>query len=195
MKKLICFLFAVLFFVPLSFSQVKRVYAEKESSYIKYKLTHPLHEVEASSKDQICVIDADTVNKKIKGALVQVGVATFNSGNSNRDSHAMEVIDAIKYPAAKFLSDKIVQTGDSLKISGKLTFHGVTKEIVVSAFQKWDNKNLEVDGKFDISLTTYKIDRPTLLLMPVNDDLKFWFKEVLNYSTIFKIIPGISGYY
>lgn len=177
MKKTTGFLLALFLISTVSFGQVKRIYAEKEGSFIKYKLTHPLHEVEATSHDEVCVIDADTAKKEIKQALVQVGVATFNSGNSNRDSHAMEVIDAITYPAAKFLSDKITQKGDSLEISGKLTFHGITKEVTIAAFQKWGARSLEVDGKFDISLTAYKIDRPTLLLMPVNDDLKFWFKE------------------
>lgn len=126
------------------------------------------------------MIEADVAKKEIKAALVQVGVATFNSGNSNRDSHAMEVIDAITYPSAKFLSDKITADGDSLKISGKLTFHGITKDIVISAYQKWGDKSLEVDGRFDISLTAYKIDRPELLLIPVDDTLKFSFKEVFN---------------
>lgn len=180
MKKIICLLVSVFLFSSLSPAQVKRLYAEKDDSFLKYKLTHPLHEVEAISKEQTCVIEVDTSAKVVKQALVQVGVATFNSGNSNRDSHAMEVIDAITYPSARFLSDKVSQTGDSLKISGKLTFHGITKEITISAFRKWGDKNLEVDGNFDISLTEFKIDRPTLLLMPVNDDLKFSFKEVFN---------------
>jgi len=180
MKKIMCVLIAVFLAGTFSFAQVKRIYAEKNGSFIKYKLTHPLHEVEATSTSEVCVIDADTAKREIKQALVQVGVTTFDSGNSNRDSHAMEVIDAITYPAAKFLSDKITQNGDSLKISGKLTFHGITKEITIDAIQKWGPKNLEVDGKFDISLTAFKVDRPTLLLMPINDDMKFWFQENFN---------------
>ena len=56
MKKIISLCLVVLFTVPLTFAQVKRIYAEKESSYIKYKLTHPLHEVEAQSKDQMFLL-------------------------------------------------------------------------------------------------------------------------------------------
>jgi polyisoprenoid-binding protein YceI len=180
MKKIICFFVIALAATPLLTAQIQRKYADKTYSYIKYYLSHPLHEVEATSTDQVCVIDIDISQKQIKAALVQVGVASFNSGNSNRDSHAMEVVNAIQYPAAKFLSDKIEQNGDSLKISGKLTFHGVTKEIYINAVQKWEDKNMEIDGGFDISLTEFKIDRPTLLLMPVSDDLKFSFKEFFN---------------
>lgn len=180
MKKIICFLFSVLLITPVLMAQVKRMYADKNDSFITYKLTHPLHEVEATSKDETCVIDADISKKEIKASLVQVGVTTFDSGNSNRDSHAMEVVKAIQYPSAKFLSDNIVQNGDSLKISGKLTFHGITNEVVIYALQKWGDKNLEVDGEFDISLTAYNVERPQLLLIPVSDDLKFTFKEFFN---------------
>ncbi len=180
MKRIIYFFLLIVLSVPTVNAQIKRLYADKDESYIKYQLTHPLHEIEAESKDQTCVINADISAKKIKQALVQTAVSTFNSGNSNRDSHAMEVINAIQYPEARFLSDKIAQDGDSLKISGKLTFHGITKEITISAFQNWGDGKLEVDGKFAISLTEFKIERPALLLIPVNDDLKFNFKEVFE---------------
>ncbi len=46
--------------------------------------------------------------------------------------------------------------------------------------QKWSGNKLEVDGKFDLSLTAFKVERPTLLFMPVNDLLKFKFKEVFD---------------
>ena len=118
--------------------------------------------------------------RTIKKVEVQVDVTTFDSGNSNRDSHAMEVIDALDYPDADFTSSSVKSSGDSLKVYGKLTFHGVTKDIVISAFEKWNGKNLIVKGNFNISLTEFKIDRPSLLLIPVNDALKFSFVENFN---------------
>jgi len=171
MKKSI-YVFLALVIVSFSVdAQVTRLQANQDESFIKYKLTHPLHEVEAISKKGICIVNADTAAKKIK---------QFDSGNSNRDSHAMEVINAIKYPGAKFLSSNIVYKGDTLIISGAMTFHGITKNIIFDAVQKWTNNKLEIDGSFKLSLTAYKVDRPTLLMMPVNDDLDFTIKEVFN---------------
>jgi len=141
------------------------VHLLKESS-ITYQLTHPLHEIESTSKDSHCVISVDVEKKEITQVSVQVDVTTFNSGNSSRDSHAMEVIDALSYPEANFTSTNIAQYGDSLKISGKLTFHGITKDIRITATSKWTNNKLIVNGKFEISLTAFKVERPSLLKIP-----------------------------
>jgi polyisoprenoid-binding protein YceI len=92
----------------------------------------------------------------------------------------MEVIDAISYPKVKFTSTSIVKNGDRLKITGKLTFHGVTKEINFDALPKWESNKLTVTGNFVISLTEFKVERPSLLMIPVKDELRFSFVEVLN---------------
>ncbi|MEO8399626.1 MAG: YceI family protein [Ignavibacteriaceae bacterium] len=161
-------------------AQSRKIEAIKEESSITYKLKHPLHEVEAVSKESQCVVEVDPSIKKIYAAAVRVDVMSFNSGNSNRDSHAMEVIDALTYPQVVFTSDSITQNNDSLKITGKLVFKGITKEITIGAVSKWQTDKLEVDGNFDISLTEFYIERPSLLLIPVEDTLKFSFKEIFN---------------
>ena len=103
----------------------------------------------------------------------QVDVTTFDSGNSNRDSHAMEVIDAITYPEVNFSSTSIVQTGDSVHVKGKLIFHGVTKDVDIAGTSTWSNNKLLLQGGFAVSLTAFNIERPSLLLIPVEDALSF----------------------
>jgi len=179
-KKISLVLLSFLLCSTFLFSQQKRLEAVKQESWITYKLTHPLHEVESTSKEAACYIDADVANKQIKAVAVQVGVTSFNSGNSNRDSHAMEVVDALDYPYARFISSSVTQNGDSVKAFGKLTFHGVTKDVEILAKENWSDKELVLDGGFNISLTEFKIKRPSLLLIPVNDTLKFTFHQVFN---------------
>jgi polyisoprenoid-binding protein YceI len=104
-----------------------------------------------------------------------VDVTTFDSGNSNRDSHAMEVIDALDYPEATFSSTSITQKGDSLAVAGKLTFHGVTRDIVIPALAKWSGRGVAITGAFHLSLTEYHVERPALFLIPVDDTLSFTF--------------------
>ena len=177
-------IYAVLFLLLIQFTvvfpQTRQLDAVKKESTITYQLTHPLHEIESTSKDAYCTIEIDSGKKEIKKVTVQVDVTTFDSGNSSRDSHAMEVIDALSFPDSKFESSSIQQKGDSLKISGKLTFHGVTKDIIISAAAKWSTNKLVVEGHFDISLTAFNVERPSLLLIPVKDDLKFTLKQVFN---------------
>lgn len=167
-------------FGSLAFAQVKQLQAVKNESYVTYKLSHPLHEVEATSKDVYCIINIDPVKKEIKNVSVQIDVTSFDSGNSNRDSHAMETVDAISYPDVRFISTSIYQEGDSLKIHGNLTFHGVTKNIYIAGAAKWTDSKLVVNGSFDISLTAFKVPRPALLLIPVSDDLKFTLMQTFN---------------
>ena len=173
-------LLALLFLVTTSKAQTKKIQADKKESSVTYHMTHPLHEIEATSKDIGCWADLDPAKKEITHVYVQIDVTTFDGGNSNRDSHAMEVIDAISYPKVKFTSTSIIQNGDKLKVTGKLTFHGITKEITFDALSKWESNKVTVSGNFVISLTEFKIERPSLLLIPVNDELRFSFVEVLN---------------
>jgi len=171
----------VLITVSAVTAQIKKIEAVKKESSITYKLTHPLHEIESTSKESTCRLDVDLTSKQIKNALVVVDVMTFNSGNSNRDSHAMEVIDAISYPEARFICSNIVQKGDSVKAYGKLAFHGVVKNVTLSASVKWESNKLLIDGWFNISLTEFKVERPSLLLIPCNDILKFTFTQAFNF--------------
>ncbi len=164
----------------LSFAQVKKIEAVKAESSITYKLTHPMHEIEAVSKEAYCAVDAEVASKAIKHTYVKVPVMSFNSGNSSRDSHAMEVIDAISYPDAKFVSTNIIQTGDTLFVTGKMTFHGVTNMLSFNAVCKWSDDKLVVTGTFALSLTAYKVERPSLLMVPVKDDL--WFTLIQTFK-------------
>jgi polyisoprenoid-binding protein YceI len=154
-------------------AQTKTVEALKNESSISYYLTHPLHHIEATSKDPWFRIEVDPAKMEIKSVLAQVDVMTFDSGNSNRDSHAMEVVESIRYPDVRFTSTNVTQNGDSLRVAGKLTFHGITKDIVMDGVAKWSPGRLDVHGSFDISLTEFKIERPSLLMIPVDDQLKF----------------------
>jgi polyisoprenoid-binding protein YceI len=102
-----------------------------------------------------------------------VDVTSFDSGNSNRDSHAMEVVDAMSFPEVTFSSTSIIAQGNSLIISGKLTFHGVTNDVTAIASPEWGSDKLIVHAKMPISLTAFKVERPSLLFIPVHDTLRF----------------------
>ena len=168
---------ALCFFISnaITGAQTKQLELLKDESSITYRIVHPLHEIEATSKDATYQLEVDPAKKEIVSVSATVDVTTFDSGNSNRDSHAMEVIDAISYPEVSFVSSSVTETGDSLKVTGKLTFHGVTRDIVAIAASKWSVDKIEVRGSFVLSLTDFKIERPSLLMIPVEDALRFTF--------------------
>jgi len=150
--------------------------------WISYRLVHPLHAIEAKSLSPEYKVELDPTTKEIKTVTAQVDVTTFDSGNSNRDSHAMEVIDALTYPDVEFTSTSIVQKDDSLFVTGKLTFHGVTKEITMAGTAQWQSNRLDVFGAFTIGLTEFKVDRPSLLMIPVEDKLSFTLAAAFSWK-------------
>lgn len=158
-------------------SETKKIVAIKGESVLRYSLSHPLHKVEATSKDFLCEIEvAET--KEIKSARVVADVMSFDSGNSNRDSHAMEIIDAFAHPDVSFASDEIAANGDALTISGKLTFHGVTKPIAIEATRRAQNGKTIIEGKMTVKLADYGVERPKLALIPTDEFLYISFVVV-----------------
>jgi len=148
----------------------------KDESSVSYTLVHAFHTVEATSRNVSYRLEVDPAQKEIRSVTAQVDVTTFDSGNSNRDSHAMEVIDAISFPDVTFSSTSVSRDGDNLTVSGKLTFHGITNDITATGTSKWSPGKLEFQGAFALSLTAFKVERPALLLIPVSDTLRFSLK-------------------
>jgi polyisoprenoid-binding protein YceI len=163
----------LLFAVAAGVGQSKAVEAIKDESTIAYQINHTLHHIEATSKDGWFRVELDPAKHEIKSVTAQVDVMTFDSGNSNRDSHAMEVVESIKYPDVTFASTSVTQNGDSLSVAGRLTFHGVTNDIMMKGAATWSQNKVEVQGSFEVSITAFKIERPSLLMIPVDDALKF----------------------
>ena len=63
-------------------------------------------------------------------------------------------------------------------IKGFLFFHGIKKEITIPVNFTLDDKKIKVDADFSISLTDYKIKRPSLLT------IKFFFKMLESLPTV-----------
>jgi polyisoprenoid-binding protein YceI len=154
-------------------AQVKTVESAATSSFLTYRLPHPLHEIESTSREVRYRVGIDTVKHEIKSVTATVDVMTFNSGNSNRDSHAMEAVDALTYPEAGFTGGAIIQNGDSINVAGMVTFHGVSKAATMRGTVRWLPDRVEVKGGFSLSLTEYGVERPSLLMIPVGDTLRF----------------------
>lgn len=64
-----------------------------------------------------------------------IDVSSINTRNQKRDDHlkSPDFFDATKYPTMTFKSKKIEAAGEGkFKVTGDLTLHGVTKEVVLN---------------------------------------------------------------
>jgi polyisoprenoid-binding protein YceI len=152
--------------------------AIKDQSSMTYLLIHPLHRVEAVSKDLTAEIDYDDATHTVLRATFSADISTFDSGNSSRDSHAMEVLDALTFPDVSYKSTAIESSGPRLLMHGDLTFHGQTHPVDATASAAASSDRLTVEGSSIVSLTAFGIERPSLLMIPTEDSLRISFKVV-----------------
>ena len=156
---------------------------EKESS-VTYKLHHKFHDVAATSKLIKCIIDYDPVKERINRVTAVADVTTFDSGNGNLDSHAMEVVEALKYPKVTFKSTSITESeNNTLNVRGILTFHGVSKEIFFKANKIRKGNTMEVYGNFPLSLDEFKVKRPSLMFVKLDDKMEMSFHCTFEVSS------------
>ena len=144
-----------------------------------------MHEFTGVSKKFRCAVDLpeDTLKARI---YVKAGIVEFNSGNSSRDGNMLEVTEAAKYPYVEFASDSVRKGGMDDKgqqlwrVFGRLSFHGVKKPVNFLVRPLIGGGKVRIEGIFDISLTEFKIERPSLLMIPVDDALQIRISVVAN---------------
>ncbi len=159
----------------------KKYFCDQNLSSITYEMNHPLHTWTGVNKKITAVILTNAERTKAYQVAVAAKIVGFDSDNANRDSHMIEVTEAIKYPIVTFKSSSIVPNGKLWKITGMLTFHGVSKEISFDAEKKDTKDQVVITGAFSVKLTDFKIDPPSLMGMATDDELK------INFEMIFKI--------
>lgn len=152
----------------------KAYQAIKGESTLSYHMVHPMHKITGVSRDFLCTVDlsADTVSSRIK---VSALISSFDSKNSSRDSHAMEMVQARKYPTVEFASESVKAEGDGYLVAGKLTFHGRTKPVSFHVTPHFQGQKVEITGGFAVKLSDFDVERPSLLFVKTEDKLTIDF--------------------
>ncbi len=151
---------------------------EQASSSITYTMKHKLHTWDGTSK-QVNV--ASKWNEdKLEQISVLAKVSSFNSGLSSRDSHMIEVLDALAIPNITFSSTSIKYNGAEILTTGKLQFHGVTKEVQFIVRAKKENNQWLYEGEFPVLLESFNVERPSLLFVKTDNSMN------IKFSLVFK---------
>ncbi len=181
MKNILAFLGLLILSSSISLHMdKKKINVNKAESNLQYGLTHPLHSFDAKAKDFKCVIAFNEENKTIEAVAVVIQIRDFDSENSNRDSHVIEVLEALKFPSVTFTCNEINYTGNSITANGKLNFHGVSKPFTLIAEQKMENTKLILTGNFNVDMTEFGVDPPGLMGLKTEKDIKLGYKMTFN---------------
>ena len=160
----------------------RKVMADKALSTVSYAAKHPLHSWEGVSHDVNCAMIYNDESKQPESIAVSIKVASFDSANNNRDSHAMETLEGIKYPNVTFVSSD-VKAGEngSLEAKGNLTFHGLTKPVTLQATRKEAGGKMTLTGEFPVMMSAYNVERPSLMGMKTEDAM------ILRFNVVFSL--------
>ena len=149
-------------------------------STIRYHVNHKLHAADGHSStiEGKAVIQPD--GKVL--TMLRVPVASFDSGDANRDSNMRETLEASKYPFVVFkgVTNLVFPAarGKPLPttIQGELDFHGVKRPLQVPVTLEFAaDGSATVTGKLHVSLESYKVERPSLLMIRLDDDCAVQF--------------------
>lgn len=142
---------------------------------VEYRMVHKFHKVTGVSKAMVVRGTVDGSGLKL---MARAQVRTFDSDNANRDEHMMETVEGEKYP---WVSVRAAAPGFKLPTSGSATInvnaevelHGVpvTHPIAIKVETK-DGVHFKASFEFDESLTAHKIERPSLMFVPVDDNIR-----------------------
>ncbi len=75
----------------------------------------------------------DPANPTATTVEATIDAASIDTRNEKRDEHlkSPDFLDVAKFPTLTFKSTKVEKAGDTWKLTGDLTLHGVTKSVVL----------------------------------------------------------------
>jgi polyisoprenoid-binding protein YceI len=143
-------------------------------SAIRFHVHHKLHssDGQSSSIEGKAVVQPD--GKVL--AMIRVPIASFDSGDANRDANMRDTLEVGRFPFVVFKGvTSLVMPAAQAKgipttIQGELEFHGVKQHVEVPAtLQFAGDGSARVTGKMTLSLDSYRIERPSLLMIKLDD--------------------------
>jgi polyisoprenoid-binding protein YceI len=149
-----------------------------DASSVTYHIVHKLHRVDGTSKKvegRARVQSAGPTQ-----VAIRIPVESFDSANVNRDAHMKESVEAARYPTVEL---KAVTDGIAVperfpatynkQWKAQLSFHGVTHDLEIPVTVRFDAADKVVaTTSFSISLDQYKVERPSLMFVKIDDAMK-----------------------
>jgi polyisoprenoid-binding protein YceI len=156
--------------------ELKNIDTTKSS--ISYSGNHFLHKWSAENNNLSGLIKID--NENILNIGVVAKVADFKSGNSSLDSNSYRVLEALKFPNIIFKSVSVTSINGLSNIKGLIVFHGIEKNIDVNVKLTTIENTTQINGEFTISLSDFSVDRPSLLLRKIDNQITIVFELVFS---------------
>jgi len=142
-----------------------------QQSTLTYHVSHPLHQVEgvshAARGKGVCQAGQCDF-------LVAVPVKSFDSGDSNRDLHMIQVARGGQFPmvTVRFRLPEAALSQSAIPVDLDVEFAGQTAHYKQVAFQKaMQGSDARISGTIPAKMSDFKIEPPSLLAIPTKDEI------------------------
>ena len=142
-----------------------------KQSTLTYHVSHPLHQTDgvshAARGKGIC-------HEGQCDFLIAVPVKTFDSGDSNRDLHMIQVTRGAEFPMVTVRTrlPEAASTATTVKADLEVQFAGQTAHYAQVSFELVkQGEETRISGTIPATLADFKIDPPSLLTMPVKNEI------------------------
>jgi hypothetical protein len=142
-----------------------------QQSTLTYHVSHPMHHVEGVSH---AARGKGVCNAGDCNFLIAVPVKSFNSGDSNRDLHMLQVVRGAAYPMVIVRARFPEPSSDSATIRADVTvqFAGQTAEYKQVSFRAvTQGDETHISGTIPATLSGFKISPPEFLMIPIKNDI------------------------
>jgi hypothetical protein len=142
-----------------------------DQSTISYHISHPLHQTTGVSH---AARGKGVCHEAQCDFLIAAPVKSFDSGDSNRDLHMLQATRGAEFPmvtvrtrlAETELSSATIHADLEIQLAGQTAHY---KNV---AFQRTSQGNeLKITGTIAATLSDFKIDPPSLLTVPVKNEM------------------------
>ena len=140
-------------------------------STITYHVSHPLHQTEGVSR---AARGKGVCHAGQCDFLIAVPVKSFDSGDSNRDLHMLQVTRGAQFPLVSVRTrlPEDASSADAILADLDIEFAGQTAHYARVSFKRLTERGeIRISGTIPMTLSDFKIDPPSLLSLPVKNDV------------------------
>ncbi len=179
MKKVIPVLFSLLF---TSFLTAQIYTAKKGGTAISFYSEAPMENIEAMNKSATIVLKSSTNDIQIR-----LSIQNFKFKNGLMEEHFNEnYMESDKYPYCEFkgkINEPIDYTKEgenAVTVTGKMTLHGVTKDVTLNGTLTKTGNDLKLYAKFPLSVADYNIKVPSMYVKNIAEVVDVTFNAILE---------------
>ena len=142
-----------------------------EQSTLTYHVSHPLHESEGVSH---AARGKGVCHAGQCEFLIAVPVKSFDSGDSNRDLHMLQVTRGAEFPMVTVRTrlPEAASASATVHADLEIQFAGQSAHYKEVSFQLvTQGTETKISGTIPATLSDFKIDPPSLLTLPVKNEI------------------------